>query len=108
MREAATKAGIKLLEPIIKLVVLTPACWRKAIITDMAERRAVLELQSVGRLCVLVAHAPLAQLFGYKNALAFASQGEARSAMLYDRYEMVPTSMVPPNEPLPAAAALRA
>jgi elongation factor G len=108
MREAAIKAGIKLLEPIMKIVVLTHEYWLEAVITDLARRRAILESKTIGSVCAVVALVPMAQLFGYNNALASATQGEARSTMLYDHYGVVPTSVLPPDEPLSAVAALRA
>lgn len=108
MRGAAREAGIKLLEPIMKVVVLTPLCWRAAVVADLVGRRAAIEAESEGSLCVVVALAPMAELFSYNDALASASQREARSAMLFDHYADVPPGNVFPEDPFPAAAALRA
>lgn len=108
MREAAQKAGIKLLEPIMKVVVLTPLCWRDAVVAGLTKRFAVFETESGGSLCVVVALAPMAQLFGFDDALAAVSQGEARYTMLLDHYCDVPPGIVFPDDPFPTAAALRA
>jgi elongation factor G len=110
MREAARRAGVRILEPIMKLVVLTPLCWREAVVADLAGRRAILEPEAEvgGSQCVIVALAPMATLFGYKDALASVSQREARSVMLCDHYGEVPGDILPPDDTVPAAAALRA
>jgi elongation factor G len=110
MREAARKAGVRILEPIMKLVVLTPPCWGEAIVADLAGRRAMLETkaETEGSMRVIVALVPMARLFGYGDALASVSQGEARSAMLCDHYGEIPEGLLPPDDTVPAAAALRA
>ena len=108
MREAAQKAGIKLLEPIMRVVVLTPDRWLDDVVAGLSARRAEVQTPSEGRIRVVIALAPMAQLFGYDAALAFTSQGEARSAMILDHYGEVPPSAVFPDDTFPAAAALRA
>jgi elongation factor G len=108
MREAALRAGIKLLEPIMKVVVLTPNRWLDRIVAGLSDRRAELEYQSKGDLCIVVALAPMAQLFGYEAALVSASEDEARSTMLIDHYGEVPPGILFPDDTFPAAAALRA
>ena len=108
MREAAQRAGVKLLEPIMKVVVLTPDRWLDKVVEGLSDRRGKLEHQSKGNLCVVVALAPMAQLFGYDAALASTSEGEARSTMLVDHYGEVPPGIVPPDDTFPAATALRA
>ena len=108
MREAAQQAGVKLLEPIMKVVVLTPDRWLSRIVAGLSDRCGELEHQGKGDLCVVVALAPMAQLFGYGVALASESEGEARSAMLLDHFREVPPSTFSPDDKFPAAAALRA
>ena len=108
MREAAQKAGIKLLEPIMKIAVLAPPRCLSAIITDLATRWAEIQVRSEDSTCAVIAAAPMARLFGYEASLATMSQGEARMVMLLDHYAEVPPSVIGPDDTFPAAAALRA
>lgn len=103
MREAAQKAGIKLLEPIMKVVVLTPNRWLDSIVAGLSRRRGAIEHQTLGDVCVVVALAPMAQLFGYEAAVTSESEGEARSTMLLDHYSEVSPDILFPDDTFPAA-----
>ena len=106
MREAAQKAGIKLLEPIMKVV--TPEELMGDVIGELSARRGQIQgTDSRGEAQVVEAMVPLATLFGFANALHSLSQGRARYTMQFSHYDEVPDGGGPPDTD-PAAAALRA
>jgi len=76
------EAGIVLLEPIMRLEVTMPEENLGDIVGDLQQRRAIItRTQSRGRITVIEAHAPLANLFGYSNAMRSLSQGRATCTM---------------------------
>jgi elongation factor G len=90
-REGAAKAGPKLLEPIMRVEVVTPDEYMGDIIGDLNSRRGnVSGMDTRGNARVLNATVPLANMFGYVNNLRSASQGRAQYTMHFDHYEQVP------------------
>ncbi len=94
MREAMKKAGAKLLEPIMKVEVVTPEEFTGGIIGDLTSRRGQIEGQdSRGNANVINAMVPLANMFGYISQLRSMSSGRANFTMLFDHYEPVPQNI---------------
>ena len=90
-REGAQKAGPKLLEPIMKVEVVTPEDYVGGIIGDLTSRRGQVRGQeSRGNAAVISAMVPLANMFGYVNTLRSMSQGRAQFTMQFDHYAQVP------------------
>ena len=106
--EGVRKAGITLLEPIVKLAVLARRHAVAAIQAELAQRRARIEGQESGETCMIVALVPMAALFGFRDTLAKLGHGEASVALLFDHYAEVPSDLYPPDDSFPAAAALTA
>ena len=93
-REAMPKAGAKLLEPIMKVEVVTPEDYMGDIIGDLNARRGqVGSMEQRGNARVINAQVPLANMFGYVNTLRSMSQGRAQYSMLFDSYAHVPPSI---------------
>ena len=94
MREAAQKAGIKLLEPIMKVEVVTPEDYLGDVIGDMNSRRGQIQgTDSRGNAQTVEAMVPLANMFGYVNALRSFTQGRASYSMQFSHYEEVPANV---------------
>jgi elongation factor G len=94
MREGLKKAGAKLLEPIMKVEVVTPEEYTGSIIGDLTSRRGMVQGQdSRGNANVITAFVPLANMFGYINTLRSMSSGRAVFTMLFDHYEAVPQNI---------------
>ena len=94
MREAAQKAGIKLLEPIMKVEVVTPEDFMGDVIGDLNSRRGQIQgTDSRGNAQVVEAMVPLANMFGYVNQLRSFSQGRAQYTMQFSHYEEVPANV---------------
>ena len=90
-REGITRAGPKLLEPIMKVEVVTPEDYMGDVIGDLNSRRGHIQhMDSRGNARVLLAMVPLANMFGYVNTLRSMSQGRATYSMHFDHYEQVP------------------
>jgi elongation factor G len=90
-REGAVKAGPKLLEPIMRVEVVTPEEYMGDIIGDLNSRRGnVSGMDTRGNARVLNAEVPLANMFGYVNNLRSSSQGRAQYTMHFDHYQQVP------------------
>jgi elongation factor G len=90
-REGALKAGPKLLEPIMKVEVVTPEDYVGGIIGDLTSRRGQVRGQeSRGNASVISAMVPLANMFGYVNNLRSMSQGRAQFTMQFDHYATAP------------------
>ena len=93
-REAMPRAKPKLLEPIMKVEVVTPDDYLGAINGDLASRRGQVQSTEVrGNAQVIVAMVPLANMFGYINTLRSSSQGRAQFTMQFDHYAEVPQSV---------------
>jgi elongation factor G len=90
-REGLAKAGPKLLEPIMKVEVVTPEEYMGDVIGDLNSRRGQINgMDSRGNARVIDAMVPLANMFGYVNTLRSMSQGRAQFSMQFDHYEQVP------------------
>ncbi len=95
VRQALTSAKIVLLEPIMKLEIVTPDEFMGNIQADLNARRAVIvNSQRRGDLCVLEAHAALAQMFGYSTQIRSLSQGRASYTMEPLKYDEAPASVL--------------
>ena len=94
MREAAQKAGIKILEPIMKVEVVTPEEFMGDVIGDLNSRRGQIQgTDSRGNAQVVEAMVPLANMFGYVNQLRSFTQGRAQYTMQYSHYDDVPANV---------------
>jgi elongation factor G len=94
MREGLKKAGAKLLEPIMKVEVVTPEEYTGGIIGDLTSRRGMVQGQDTrGNANVINAFVPLANMFGYINTLRSMSSGRAQFTMQFDHYEAVPENI---------------
>ena len=94
MREAAQKAGIKLLEPIMKVEVVTPEDYLGDVIGDMNSRRGQIQgTDSRGNAQTVEAMVPLANMFGYVNQLRSFTQGRASYSMEFSHYDEVPANV---------------
>ena len=93
-REGARKAGAKLLEPVMKVEVVTPEEYMGDIIGDLNSRRGQISgTEPRGIATVVNAMVPLANMFGYVNTLRSMSQGRAQYTMQFDHYEQVPQAV---------------
>ena len=94
MREAAQKSGIKLLEPIMKVEVITPEDYLGDVIGDLNSRRGQIQGTDTRGIAQAVdAMVPLANMFGYVNELRSFSQGRAQYSMQFSHYEEVPSNV---------------
>tara|TARA_R110002110_G_scaffold415762_1_gene655077 strand:+ start:13423 stop:15507 length:2085 start_codon:yes stop_codon:yes gene_type:complete len=93
-REALEKGSPRLLEPIMKVEVVTPEEYMGDIIGDLNSRRGqVGSMDSRGNARVVSAMVPLANMFGYVNTLRSMSQGRATFTMVFNHYEQVPQAV---------------
>src|SRR5581483_1897929 len=90
-KELREKGAPKLLEPIMKVEVLTPDEYMGDVIGDLNSRRGQIQgTETRGNAQVVTAFVPLANMFGYINTLRSFSQGRAQFTMQYDHYDPVP------------------
>ena len=90
-RDACKKAGLQLLEPIMKVVVTTPEEFLGSVTGDLNRRRAIISDQEQrGNARLVTAEAPLSEMFGYSNTLRGMSQGRATYSMEPLEYRPVP------------------
>ncbi len=109
MREAAQKAGIKLLEPIMKVEVVTPEDYVGDVIGSLLSRRGQVQGQDTrGNAIAVEAFVPLANMFGYVKDLSVLTDGKATYSMTFERYDFVEPQGSDPDDTFPAAMALRA
>jgi elongation factor G len=93
-KEAAPKLGVQLLEPIMKVEVVTPEDYVGNVIGDLNSRRGQIQGQESRGVAVVVnAMVPLANMFKYVDNLRSMSQGRAQYTMQFDHYEPVPTAV---------------
>jgi elongation factor G len=93
-REGIPKARPKLMEPIMRVEVVTPEDYMGDIIGDLSSRRGnVAGMDQRGNARVINAMVPLANMFGYVNTLRSMSQGRAQYTMHFDHYEQVPQAV---------------
>ncbi len=94
MREGMRKAGAKLLEPMMKVEVVTPEDYTGSIIGDLTSRRGQVSGQEPrGNAVAIAAFVPLANMFGYINTLRSMSSGRAQFTMQFDHYDPVPQNI---------------
>ena len=94
MREGMKKAGAKLLEPIMKVEVVTPEEYTGGIIGDLTSRRGQVTGQEPrGNAVAIASMVPLANMFGYINTLRSMSSGRAQFTMQFDHYDPVPQNI---------------
>jgi elongation factor G len=94
MREAKSSLKVKLLEPVMKVEVVTPDEYTGSVIGDLNSRRGQIRDQEMrGNATVVNAMVPLANMFGYINNLRSATQGRAQFTMQFDHYEPVPQAV---------------
>ena len=93
-KEACIKAALKLLEPVMRVEVVTPEDYMGDVIGDLNSRRGQVETTDKrGNATVISAMVPLANMFGYINNLRSMSQGRASYSMFFDHYEKVPQNV---------------
>jgi elongation factor G len=93
-KEAAREAGAQLLEPIMKVEVVTPEDYVGDVIGDLNSRRGQIQGQEMrGIATVINAHVPLANMFKYVDTLRSMSQGRAQYTMQFDHYAAVPNAV---------------
>ena len=93
-KEACTRAKLKLLEPMMRVEVVTPEDYMGDVIGDLNSRRGqVGTTDKRGNATVITAMVPLANMFGYINNLRSMSQGRAQYSMFFDHYEKVPQNV---------------
>jgi elongation factor G len=91
MREALQRGGSVLLEPVMKVEVVTPEDYTGSVIGDLNSRRGQIQGQDMrGKANVISAMVPLANMFSYVNNLRSMSQGRATFTMQFDHYAEVP------------------
>ena len=98
LQEAAKRAGVKLLEPMMAVEVVTPEEYMGDVIGDLTvaagQDRA---MGQRGNARVVSALVPLAEMFGYATDLRSRTQGRANYTMQFDSYQAVPDSQPPRN-----------
>ena len=93
-KEACTRGTLKLLEPIMRVEVVTPEDYMGDVIGDLNSRRGQINTQEQrGNATVITAMVPLANMFGYINSLRSMSQGRAQYSMFFDHYDKVPQNV---------------
>ena len=94
LREGLQKGGSVLLEPIMRVEVVTPEDYTGSVIGDLNSRRGHIQGQDMrGNANVVNAMVPLANMFGYVNVLRSMTQGRATFTMQFDHYEQVPQNV---------------
>jgi len=94
LQAASKKAGPILLEPIMKIEVVTPEEFIGDVMADLNSRRGKIEsMENKNGLCTISGHVPLAQIFGYATTLRSLSQGRANYSMEPAQYERVPKNI---------------
>ena len=93
-KEACVKGTLKLLEPVMRVEVVTPEDYMGDVIGDLNSRRGQISTQEQrGNATVITAMVPLANMFGYINNLRSMSQGRAQYSMFFDHYSKVPQNV---------------
>jgi len=93
-KEGAAKAKPVLLEPIMRVEVVTPEDYMGDIVGDLNRRRGTIQgMHDRSGAKVVDAHVPLSEMFGYSTQLRSMSQGRANYTMQFEHYEEVPTNI---------------
>jgi len=94
LKEACDKAGVKLLEPVMDVEIVTPGDFVGSVIGDVNSRRGQIRNQEMrGNATVIRAYVPLANMFGYVSQLRSMSQGRASYTMQFAHYADVPRNV---------------
>ena len=94
LQEAARKAGVKLLEPVMDVEVTTPEEYMGDVIGDLNARRGKVEgMNQRGNSQVIRAQVPMSEMFGYATDLRSKTQGRATYSMQFNSYQDVPDSI---------------
>ena len=94
LKDGAKKAGVKLLEPIMQVEVVTPEDFMGDVVGDLSSRRGkIAEMGQRGTAKVVSATVPLSEMFGYATDLRSRTQGRATFTMQFDSYEDVPDAI---------------
>ena len=94
IKEAIEKGAAAILEPIMRVEVITPEDFLGSIIGDLNARRGQIQgMEERGNARLVRAHVPLAEMFGYANDMRSMSQGRAQFSMFFDHYEQVPQNI---------------
>ena len=94
IKEAAAKAGIQLLEPVMDVEVVTPDDYMGDVMGDLSGRRGLIQgSEPRGNATVIKARVPLSEMFGYSTDLRSATQGRASYTMQFGSYEPAPASI---------------
>ena len=94
LKDGAKKAGVKLLEPVMNVEVVTPEDFMGDVVGDLSSRRGkIAEMEQRGSAKVVNAKVPLSEMFGYATDLRSRTQGRATFTMQFDSYEDVPDSI---------------
>ena len=95
LREAIEKASPALLEPVMKVEIVSPEEYVGSVIGDVNSRRGQIQGQDMrGNANVITAFVPLANMFGYVNQLRSFSQGRASYSMEFSKYAEAPSNIV--------------
>ena len=95
LKEAAKKASVILLEPIMKVEVTTPDEYQGDLLGDLNRRRGkIMSIEAKDSSTILNAEVPLSEMFGYATAIRSLSKGRAAYSMEPYRFEQVPNSIV--------------
>jgi len=95
LKDALQKAGSILLEPIMKVEVITPEEYQGDILGDINRRRGKInQMESKSGACVMHANIPLAEMFGYVNTIRSLSRGRAAYSMEPSHFEQVPAQIL--------------
>ena len=94
LREAVTKAGSVLLEPIMKVVITVPDDYIGNVTGDLSSRRGmIVDTEDRGVVKIVTAEVPLSEMFGYTTVLRGLSQGRASNTLEFQEYRPMPPSM---------------
>ena len=93
-KDAAKKAGMILLEPVMKVEVTTPDEYQGDLLGDVNRRRGtIVGIEAKAGQTVLNAHVPLAEMFGYATTIRSLTQGRATFTMEFDHYAEAPNNV---------------
>ncbi|HJL55643.1 MAG TPA: elongation factor G, partial [Candidatus Paceibacterota bacterium] len=93
-QDAAKKASPVLLEPIMKIEIVTPEKFTGDITGNLSSKRGQIEsMEDRGMNRVVNAKVPLSEMFGYTTTLRSMTEGRASSTMEFDHYEVVPQNV---------------
>jgi len=96
LREALKKSGTVVLEPVMRVEATVPEDLVGPVVGDLSARRGkLLSIEGKGPLAVVIARAPLAELFGYATALRSLTSGRGTFSMRFEHYEPLSESLVP-------------